>query len=796
MASTPSFEEVLSKGLRARWIGLAIALAVGVTGAIVGRDIPIRLSIAHLLPDDKPSVLDLETVSAEVGGIGYLGVLVGPIDEPERYLAAIADVMAKRDDIRFVYYEREQYLMRRRALYLIPRADFDAMIAASRTILLEGSSMGPIDLGVDTDEERAANVAEAKRTFERLRRDHLHGEAGLDGRAQRYFLSKDGRHAMLFAKPSFDSEDLGKSRALVAGAQADVAAVLGDRVPFRLWGRYVNQNADTKQIESDIAKASILSVVSIFVVLILGLGSVRAAIVTLGCVVVSIGWTAGFIALAVGQINIITGFMLAILSGLGVEYGIHLVRRYHQERREGRSHDDAVRSAYLHVGRALLSAALTSAGAFLILKLSDFRGFSELGLIAGFGVLSIYAVYMLAFPALSGLLTARVRLVRVREAFGVYPVSRRWIWIAPAFVAVVAWGVHDAEFESNLARMRKLSDEANGMNNLVTELMGGRSTTPAAVLAKSPEQAEDARVLLDGAAFKPTIEHVISLHSVVPVDQAERSRALEPLRRRVKKLGDEDLKEKLGFDPTLVRDWLAERPYTRAELPPHLSDPFGKSGSVIAVYTSESLDLIPGLRRFSQKLLAAKERFPELKIGTDAVILTEIVDYVMNDGKLVMALFLVGAFFVMWLDFRSMREAALLEVQLVLGIVLLVALMGLFHVRFSILNVAMVPAVLAAGIDMGVHIRHRELEGREGSIASARYVAQSVQLGALTTLLGFGSLFVAQAEMLRGIAWISVLGQISMYVVCMVLVPVVRDAFHPRLPEAPRGVLHVERRAG
>jgi predicted RND superfamily exporter protein len=547
-------------------------------------------------------------------------------------------------------------------------------------------------------------------------------------------------------------------------------------VPFKLWGRYVNQTVDTTQIQRDIAKASIVSVVSVFIALILGLGSVRAAIVTLGCVVVSMGWTAGFIGLAVGQINIITGFLLAILSGLGVEYGIHLVRRYHQERREGRGHDEAVRASYVHVGRALFSAALTSAGAFLILKLSDFRGFSELGLIAGFGVTSIYAVYMLAFPLLSGLLTDRVRFERVREAFGYYPIDRRWVWVAPAFVAVVAWGLHAAEFETNLARMRKLSDEAHGMNSLVTELMGGRSTTPAAVLARDPAQAEAARVLLSGTAFEPTIEHVMSLQSVVPVDQDERSRALEPLRRRAKKLSDEELRARLGFDPALVREWLAEAPYTRADLPPHLSDPFGRSGSVIAVYTSESLDLISGLRRFSRALLAAKAELPELKIGSDAVILTEIVDYVMNDGKLVMLLFLVGAFFVLWLDFRSVREAALLEVAA--------------RPRDRAARRADGPrrrAVLdpqrrdGARRARGGH-RHgrphpppRARGGRRRPRRARGTSRRACSSARLTTLLGFGSLFVAQAEMLRGIAWISVLGQISMYLVCMVLVPVVRD---------------------
>jgi predicted RND superfamily exporter protein len=101
--------------------------------------------------------------------------------------------------------------------------------------------------------------------------------------------------------------------------------------------------------------------------------------------------------------------------------------------------------------------------------------------------------------------------------------------------------------------------------------------------------------------------------------------------------------------------------------------------------------------------------------------------------------------------------------------------MGLFNVPFTILNIAMVPAVLAGGIDMGVHVRHRQLESGDSALRSARFVAQAVNLGALTTVVGFASLFFAQAGILKGIAWISVLGQLSMYLICMFVWPVLKD---------------------
>src|SRR5690606_13799885 len=116
--------------------------------------------------------------------------------------------------------------------------------------------------------------------------------------------------------------------------------------------------------------------------------------------------------------NILTAFLLAILGGMGVEYGVHYIRRYYQERAQGRGHDQALEHAYLAMARALGSAALTSSGAFLILFFSEFRGFSELGVIAGFGILSIYLVYLLTFPVLGAAVRRSPRFGLFRESFG------------------------------------------------------------------------------------------------------------------------------------------------------------------------------------------------------------------------------------------------------------------------------------------------------------------------------------------------------------------------------------------
>lgn len=752
--------------LRYKYLGFIFALAIAALGIFTGPSLPLRLSLTDLLPDQRESVLDMRAVEKEFGGIGYLIVLLGPMNNPESALPQTLEIVRTIPDVKYVFHEREQFLLRDRALQILPKTEIRKLTKHAQTLFGDGeTNSGGIDLGLEDESTREEEIEEAKQYFREFREKHVD--------TSRYFVSRDGRYAMLLAKPNFDSEDLARSTLLVDAATKALDDGLRGIAPYRLVGRYVDKVRDTKQINYDIYRTGLISMTGIAIVLIWGLGALRGAFVTLAGVIISMGWTVGIAKLMVGQINILTGFLLAILSGLGVEYGVHLIRRYYQERAMGHEHATAVSITYHHIGRALFSAAVTSAAAFLILSFSDFRGFSELGKVAGFGVLSIYAVYMLCFPLVGDFLRTKPRFGRTLEVFGYYPFSSRWSWIFVPTVVLTVVGMMRAEFEYDFERMHDLSKETLEMNHLAQELFG-RSVSPAALLAKDPEQAAALYEWLLEDERKPIVQDAVSLYTLMPLDQEWRADRIEKLRKAVAQVPDAELREKIGVSPKQVQRWLAAKPLTLDEIPPQLRENFGKSGNIVIAYPRENLDHADSLRRFSEMMIEAKQKFPGLRIGSDARIFVEILDHIVDDGRIVLLIFLIGAFFVFWLDFRNVYDAALLEAQLVAGIALLIAAMGLVNVRFSILNVAMVPAVLAAGIDIGVHVRHREKEGFR-ALASARFVAQAVQLSAITTIIGFGALFFAEAGMLKGIAWISVLGQLSMYFICMVFAPIFRD---------------------
>ena len=125
------------------------------------------------------------------------------------------------------------------------------------------------------------------------------------------------------------------------------------------------------------------------------------ASLAVGCAL-AFGWT----RLAVGQLNSATAFLGSVVAGNGINFGIILAGRYREELRS-RPHAQALAEAMARTVVPTLVAAMAAAAAYLSLLVTDFRGFSEFGAIAGVGMIFCWATTFLVLPALLDVLRLR-----------------------------------------------------------------------------------------------------------------------------------------------------------------------------------------------------------------------------------------------------------------------------------------------------------------------------------------------------------------------------------------------------
>ena len=158
-------------------------------------------------------------------------------------------------------------------------------------------------------------------------------------------------------------------------------------------------------IKEGAVRNGLITVAIVLVILWLALRSARLIVAVFVNLFVGLALTAALGLLMVGTLNLISVYFAVLFVGIGVDFGIQYSVRYRAERHEF----DDLRPARSCgpaniVGAPLTLAAGATAAGFLSFLPTDYRGVSELGLIAGFGMLIAFATSITILPALIRLL--------------------------------------------------------------------------------------------------------------------------------------------------------------------------------------------------------------------------------------------------------------------------------------------------------------------------------------------------------------------------------------------------------
>lgn len=285
-----------------------------------------------------------------------------------------------------------------------------------------------------------------------------------------------------------------------------------------------DEMAATKDDVALSSQISLAGVALIFIVFFRGVVKPLLAILSLA---VSICWVMGFATLTIGHLNILSVAFTPILIGLGIDFGIHIIERYREERSAGQDIATAFQRTIHGTGKGNFAGALTTAMAFGAMTLTDFKGIAELGWIAGSGIIFCLVGMVLLLPALITLEekwrgngsgkpgtapTANGRLDRFFDHYAVI------IGVSVALVAAGAFSLKNASFDYNILNLQAKGTEAVQYELKIIE-SAKRSTWYAASIAVS---LEDAKKKHNALKAIPSVGKVESIASVLPERQEEK----------------------------------------------------------------------------------------------------------------------------------------------------------------------------------------------------------------------------------------------------------------------------------
>lgn len=640
--------------------------------------------------------------------------------------------------------------------------------------------------------------------------------ASQEDAASTRLLSEDGRMGFLLLR--FLEEDRQSFAQNIESIRVlrEITAKVQSQHPgtkIGLTGLPIIEFDEMNSSEESMSYATILSFVGVLAVMIVAFGGIRHAVLPMVALVAGTLWTCGYTTLAIGHINVLSIAFASILFGMGIDYGIYYVTRYLQLRVQTTSTSEALIATTGVVGPGILTGACTSAIAFLAAAFTDFPGVSQLGLIAGSGVLLCWLGETVMLPA----------MIRLTDHDGPRdpatlptPLNLRF-WLAPLFafprltllaafclMGVTSVGLHYLRYDYNLLNMQPVGLDCVELEHKLFNLTN-RSAWFALSIADTRAEVERRK---EAFLKLPSVERVVEVATKLPTNVEQKRPFIERIHERLANLP-------------------REAPQIPVTSPAELDRMLAGAQAMLASQPAAS-QAAAGLQQFREKLKAIPEaeynrRVCQYQQAMATDLLTRLrtlaavstpeppqvsdlpeavaTRFIGKNGRYLMHVyskaniwdvgpmsqfvhqvrsvdpnatgnplqvyeasrqmkrsFEQAAWYalliivpVVFLDFRRLSHLLLAALPMGVGLLETLGLMGLLDIPLNPANMIVLPLTLGLGMDTGINLVH-EMRCHRGSYRGAgNAVLIAVVVNTLTTMVGFGALMVANHQGLQSL---------------------------------------------
>ena len=485
-----------------------------------------------------------------------------------------------------------------------------------------------------------------------------------------------------------------------------------------------------------------------------------------------------------GRLSMISVAFCAILVGLGVDFAILTIGRYHQARADGEPHRQAIATSVAKLGRAVFFGALTTAVGFLALVLSGAMTFSELGVLIAIGIF------------VAGLFMCSILFLFVREQktavahdwlFEAVTKYVRWTVRKPApmlifstaiLLLLTAIGfspVPPLRFEASPRSLQPKNIRANQALEEIMHRMPVRwEPVLAIVRATDPQELHNYWQKISAHWREIQAAGKIKGFST-PAALCSSPTWMQKNRQRLSTINFQAVRETLeqtldaegftrdAFQPAFtlidglqhVADPNVPLPDWRTQLPQSSSwwflvdryfgrDPLLTTGFVT---TDQPVSTHAQSQELGRDLPVAG--VPMIISGW-SYALADLQPWSHHQLLIISALMAIFDISLLAILYRDLRLWLIQVITLAFGIGAMIASMKLLHAHLNLLNVLSFRLVLAIGVDYGIYVvlvwqKTREIEH---DVAG---VVKPVLLAGLTAVSGFGSLALARNPALTGL---------------------------------------------
>lgn len=351
------------------------------------------------------------------------------------------------------------------------------------------------------------------------------GQYGVDDQGYLVESDQESPHLLfMIVQPESTSGDEEVARALVNSLRS-VARSAAERhgVHAGVTGMPAIVTDEMDAVREDVKTTIVTAIFFVLLLFVVTFRSLRAMALVSMPLVLGLLWTAGFAAAVYSNLTVVSVYFAAVLFGLGIAFGIHLLSRFEEGRREGKDAAEAVRYAMEGAGPGIITGGVTTSAAFLAVGFVEFKGFAQLGVVAGAGVLLMLIGSLTVMPATLVLWKGKPLPEPKGRAwlgvFGDFLTRRSWAVLVVAAILAAAGAYGSTRILFNYDFTDLLPSEAEALRSYI--VLADRSEFSADVaiaVASSPEEAESLRQRFESL---DTVSRAEAVTKYLPGTEAE-----------------------------------------------------------------------------------------------------------------------------------------------------------------------------------------------------------------------------------------------------------------------------------
>jgi len=810
---TGFIEKLADFQTRRPFVILLLAAVVSVVSFFFARNLGLDSRFIALLPEDRPSVQDLDEVRERVRALSSLTVAVqspsGDVEAMRRFVRDLAAGLEELppDEVGVVDWNvgaYDDFVRDHKHLYasldILERLR-DALQDRHDRERLKNNPLW-VDLLEEHEREDIDDI------LDELEAESDEGEEKSEKFPDGYYQHEDGDLVAMFVRSQIGGDANAAGR-IIGRAQAEIDNLnptsYAPDLKVTLSGDVIIADEEQQAIAEELILATAITVTTVLLLIVLFFGRPRSVVLLGAGLVPAVLATFAVADFTVDSLNTSTAFLGSIIIGNGVNPNIIWLSRYFEERRRGSDVHDALLGAHQNTWLATMIASGAAALAYGSLMITEFRGFRDFGIIGGVGMVFCWVSAMLVLPA----------AVAAYERFRPFPVGkerkRRWGHYSDAFAAIagrmprsvvaaslvlsllsavlVTYAFIQDPFEYDFRNLRSVREEGHSEARRVQWRVSD--------ILSSSEQGRGIAILLDSLDDVPIIQEQLdampssihagyhSLFEFLPEDAPEKVTLLHEIRELCidirEYIEDEETLQKIddNIPPEII-----EIP-TIEDLPDEVALRFaekdGTRGRIMMVQESKEFSTWDGryLVRWAEGLRTLRmSNGSRPPLAGGAPVFADLIAAVYEDmPKAIGAAFFATVVLVL-VSFRRRRDSLLAIMALLMGILWMAGAMAGIGMKLNFLNFVAFPITFGNGVDYSINVMRRyRLEEQAGNkepiLSAVRLSGGAVVLCSLTTIVGYTSLYVSANQAMNSFGLAMAISEVTCLVAAVLTMPAV-----------------------